>query len=113
MEPLSSKPSPRKLTDEDYAWAAGVGISKARADWLASCPSNMRYGNEPRPKEERPKRPNRNMQRLGNLYYFRLRKDGRDIRQCLGPTLTAARALRDRLLAEYEAANPTKQKTAA
>jgi hypothetical protein len=99
---MSNKPEPRKLTEEDYAWAARIGISRERADFLASCSSNMKYGNTERPEYQRQVSPNRNMQKLGNLYYFRLRKDGLDIRETLGEDLTSARQRRDELLEHYE-----------
>jgi hypothetical protein len=99
---MSNKPEPRKLTEDDYAWAARIGISRERADFLASCASNMKYGNAERPEYERPQSPNRNMQKLGNLYYFRLRKDGLDIRETLGENLGAARKRRDELLKQYD-----------
>jgi hypothetical protein len=104
---MSDRPAPRRLTEEDYAWAASVGISRERADFLASCPSNMKYGNAERPKYERPPRPNRNMQKLGNLYYFRLRKAGLDIRETLGEDLAEARRRRDALLKMHDNPNPS------
>lgn len=103
---MSNKPEPRRLTEEDYVWAASVGITRERADFLASCPSNMRYGNEDRPQYDRPQSPNRNMQKLGNQYYFRLRRDGLDVRETLGDNLEAARKKRDELLARYSEPTP-------
>jgi hypothetical protein len=103
---MSDKPEPRKLTEEDYLWAEGIGISRERADFLASCPSHMKYGNHDRPQYDRPQSLNRNMQKLGNLYYFRLRKDGLDIRETLGENLMAARKRRDDLLKQYETPSP-------
>ena len=103
---MSPKPDPRRLTEEDYAWAARIGISRERAEFLASCPSNMKYGNGERPQYDRPQSPNRNMQKLGNLWYFRLRRAGLDIRETLGDNLVAARRKRDDLLKQYEAAPP-------
>jgi hypothetical protein len=41
------------------------------------------------------------MQKLGNLWYFRLRRDGLDIRETLGDNLVAARRKRDDLLKQY------------
>jgi hypothetical protein len=41
------------------------------------------------------------MQKLGNLWYFRLRRDGLDIRETLGDNLVAARKRRDALLKHY------------
>lgn len=102
MEPVSKRRAPRRLSEEDYAWAAGIGISRERADFLASCPSNMKYGNAERPEYQRPQSLNRNLQKLGNLWYFRLRKDGLDVRETLGDNLTAARKRRDELLKQYE-----------
>jgi hypothetical protein len=98
---MSPKPDPRRLTEEDYAWAARIGISRERADFLAACPSNMKYGNGERPQYDRPQSLNRNMQKLGNLWYFRLRRDGLDIRETLGDNLVAARKRRDALLKHY------------
>ena len=98
---MSDKPGPRRLTEEDYAWAARIGISRERADFLASCPSNMKYGNAERPQYDRPLSPNRNLQKLGNLWYFRLRRDGLDVREMVGDNLADARKRRDALLKHY------------
>ena len=98
---MSDKPEPRRLTEEDYAWAARIGISRQRADFLASCPSNMKYGNAERPQYDRPQSLNRNLQKLGNLWYFRLRRDGLDVRETLGENLAEARKRRDALLKQY------------
>jgi hypothetical protein len=98
---MSDKPGPRRLTEEDYAWAARIGISRERADFLASCPSNMKYGNAERPQYDRQQSPNRNLQKLGNLWYFRLRRDGLDVRETVGDNLADARKRRDALLKHY------------
>lgn len=103
---MSDKPEPRRLTEEDYAWAARIGISRERADFLASCPSNMKYGNAERPQYDRPQSPNRNLQKLGNLWYFRLRRAGLDVRETLGDNLADARKRRDALLKHYAEAKP-------
>lgn len=103
---MSDKREPRRLSEEDYAWAAGIGISRERADFLASCPSNMKYGNAERPQYDRPQSPNRNLQKLGNLWYFRLRRAGLDVRETLGDNLTKARKRRDELLRKYADEKP-------
>jgi hypothetical protein len=108
---MSDKPGPRRLTEEDYAWAARIGISRERADFLASCPSNMKYGNAERPQYDRPQSPNRNLQKLGNLWYFRLRRDGLDIRETVGDNLADARKRRDALLKHYLRASTQALKT--
>lgn len=47
MEPL-------KLTEEAIAWAESIGISRERAEWLASCPKFTPVSRLP-PEEKRPK----------------------------------------------------------
>jgi hypothetical protein len=46
------------------------------------------------------------MQKLGNLWYFRLRRDGLDVRETLGDNLADARKRRDALLKHYAEAKP-------
>jgi hypothetical protein len=92
------------LTDADYAWLKRIGISRERADFLAACPKLTKCGEKNRPADTfRERNPNHNLQRLAGHIYFRLRKDGKDIRVSLGSDLTAARKKRDELLADYEA----------
>lgn len=92
------------LSEADYAWCARIGISRERADFLAACPKLTKCGDHNRPPETlRQPNPNHNLQRLAGHIYFRLRKDGKDIRVSLGSDLEAARKKRDELLADYEA----------
>ena len=91
------------LSEEDYAWCKRIGISRERADFLASCPKLTKCGDNDRPPESRKVSPNHNLQMLAGHIYFRLRKDGKDIRCCLGSDLEAARVKRDALLADYNA----------
>ena len=93
MEPLS---------EADYAWAERLGISRARADWLASCPSKTKWGKER--KNPRPYNPNHNLQIVGGLVYFRCRSNGVDVIERLQGTIEECRKRRDELLAHKKAA---------
>jgi len=100
------------LSDDDYAWCARIGISRQRADFLAACPRLTRSGERNRPADTwRPRNPNHNLQVLAGHIYFRLRKDGKDIRCNLGHDIEQARVKRDALLADYMANRQTILKT--
>jgi hypothetical protein len=88
------------LTEADYAWAARLGISRRRADWLASCPKNTGWSKH-RTHNPRPYNPNHNLQFAGDCVYFRMRRNGVDVIEKLEGDLEACRKQRDALVAKY------------
>jgi hypothetical protein len=50
--------------------------------------------------------PNHHLQRLGDCYWFRLRRRGKDIVENIGGDLTTARTRRDEMLAAFDAGKP-------
>jgi hypothetical protein len=94
------------LTAETIAWGRRIGISPERMAFLASCPKfTVSHGHR---KSERTieDNPNHHLQRLGDCYWFRLRRRGKDIVENIGKDLTTARKRRDEMLAAFDAGKP-------
>lgn len=94
------------LTAETIAWGRRIGISPERMAFLASCPKfTVSHGHR---KSERiiEDNPNHHLQRLGDCYWFRLRRRGKDIVENIGKDLTMARKRRDEMLAAFDAGKP-------
>ena len=94
------------LTAETIAWGRRIGISPERMAFLASCPKfTVSHGHR---KSERAveDNPNHHLQRLGECYWFRLRRRGKDIVENIGKDLTTARKRRDEMLAAFDAGKP-------
>ena len=83
------------LTAEQLDWAGSLGISPKRAYWLASCPKNTKCGIHNRPKRTFKFRPNRYLHKYGNIYIFRLKRQGVFIMRKLSRDLNEARQMRD------------------
>lgn len=94
------------LTQESIRWAASVGISPERAAFLAACPKYTRSGTKGREHVFKDTNPNHHLQKLGDCYWFRLRRRGSDIVENIGGDLTAARKRRDEMLAAFDAGKP-------
>ena len=94
------------LNPQDYAWAKRCGLTDERIVFLLACPKYTRSGKKGRIKHIPKANPNHHLQKLGNCFWFRLRRHGSDVFDNVGPDLTAAREERDRRLTAF-AANPT------
>ena len=94
------------LTPETIAWGRRIGLSPERLAFLAACPKfTVCHGHR---KSERSvtDNPNHHLQRLGDCWWFRLRRRGKDIVENIGPDLTTARKRRDEMLAAFDAGKP-------
>lgn len=94
------------LTPETLRWGARIGLSPARLAFLASCPKfTVCHGHR---KSERNVKdnPNHHLQRLGDCYWFRLRRRGQNIVENIGHDLATARKRRDEMLRAFDAGKP-------
>ena len=94
------------LTAETIAWGRRIGISRERLAFLASCPKfTVSHGHR---KSERNVKdnPNHHLQRLGDCWWFRLRRRGTDIVENIGHDLSTARQRRDEMLAAFDSGKP-------
>jgi len=94
------------LTREQAVWAAGMGISIDRARWLLACPKFTRTGRNDKPAYIKAENPNHHLQKLGDCYWFRLRRRGKDIVENIASDLETARKRRDEMLAAFDAGKP-------
>lgn len=88
--------------DERILWARRVGLSQARIDFLLACPKFTRTGRNDKPVYNKPVNANHHLQKLGDCWWFRLRRRKQDILQNLGKDLMTARQRRDELLNAYD-----------
>lgn len=94
------------LTAETIRWGQSIGITPSRLAFLASCPKfTVSHGHR---KSERNVKdnPNHHLQRLGDCWWFRLRRRGTDIVENIGRDLETARKRRDEMLAAFDAGKP-------
>jgi len=82
------------LTREEIAWAASVGITARRAEWLATCPKFTRWDYEKRTVADR------NLWKNGNVWFLRMKRRGVQIVERLSTDLDEARKLRDARIAQ-------------
>lgn len=94
------------LTPETLAWARKVGLSPDRVAFLLACPKYTRTGRNDKPVYPKVENPNHHLQKLGDCYWFRLRRRGRDIVENIASDLITARKRRDEMLAAFDAGKP-------
>jgi hypothetical protein len=94
------------LNPETLAWAAKVGLSPDRVAFLLACPKYTRTGRNEKPSYVKAENPNHHLQKLGDCYWFRLRRRGKDIVENIAPDLETARKRRDEMLAAFDAGKP-------
>ncbi len=93
---LNKKAQP--LTAEQYAWAASVGVSRKRADWLASCPMLTNCGTHMKYVKELSTKPDRNLVYGKSIIYFRYQpRNQKAINIRLDKDPKVAREMRDAL----------------
>ena len=94
------------LTAETMAWGRKVGLSPDRLAFLASCPKfTVCHGH--RKSERNPtENPNHHLQKLGDCWWFRLRRRGTDILENIGKDLGLARKRRDEMLEAFNTGKP-------
>jgi hypothetical protein len=94
------------MNPETLRWANKVGISPDRLAFLLACPKYTRTGRNDRPAFIKTENPNHHLQKLGDCYWFRLRRRGKDIVENIASDLKTARKRRDEMLAAFDAGKP-------
>ena len=92
--------------DERIQWARRAGLSQERIDFLLACPKYTRAGRDGRDPIIKAENPNHHLQKLGDCWWFRLRRRKTDILQNLGGDLENARRRRDLMLKAYDQGLP-------
>jgi len=92
--------------DERIQWARRAGLSQERIDFLLACPKYTRAGRDGRDPIIKAENPNHHLQKLGDCWWFRLRRRKTDILQNLGGDLENARRRRDVMLKAYDQGLP-------
>ena len=94
------------LNADTLRWANKVGIKPDRLAFLLACPKYTRTGRNDRPAFIKTENPNHHLQKLGDCYWFRLRRRGKDIVENIASDLETARKRRDEMLAAFDAGKP-------
>jgi len=94
------------LNTDTLRWATKVGIKPDRLAFLLACPKYTRTGRNDRPAYIKAENPNHHLQKLGDCYWFRLRRRGKDIVENIASDLETARKRRDEMLAAFDAGKP-------
>ena len=94
------------LNTDTLRWATKVGISPDRLAFLLACPKYTRTGRNDRPAFIKTENPNHHLQKLGDCYWFRLRRRGKDIVENIASDLETARKRRDEMLAAFDSGQP-------
>jgi hypothetical protein len=94
------------LNTDTLRWANKVGITPDRLAFLLACPKYTRTGRNDKPAYIKAENPNHHLQKLGDCYWFRLRRRGKDIVENIASDLETARKRRDEMLAAFDAGKP-------
>lgn len=94
------------LTQETLAWARRIGLSPDRVAFLAACPKFTICGEHQKHKRNINDNPNHHLQKLGDCYWFRLRRRGIDIVENIGGDIEVARKRRDEMLTAFDTGKP-------
>lgn len=94
------------LTPDTIAWAAKVGLSVDRVAFLLACPKFTVSKGHRKSDRVVTDNPNHHLQRLGDCYWFRLRRRGTDIVENIGKDIETARKRRDEMLAAFDSGKP-------
>ena len=81
------------LNTETLVWARKVGLSPERVAFLLACPKFTVCKGHRKSERVVTDNPNHHLQRLGDAWWFRLRRRGTDIVENIGPDITVARQL--------------------
>ena len=94
------------LTPDTIAWGRRIGIDPDRLAFLAACPKfTVSHGHMKSDRNVKDN-PNHHLQKLGDCWWFRLRRRGVNIVENIGADLTAAKAKRDAMLEAFDAGKP-------
>tara|TARA_R110000868_G_scaffold90902_1_gene251998 strand:+ start:277 stop:594 length:318 start_codon:yes stop_codon:yes gene_type:complete len=94
------------LSQDTVQWARRLGLSTDRIAFLAACPKFTVSKGHRKSDKVITDNPNHHLQRLGDCYWFRLRRRGTDIVENIGKDLTVARKRRDEMLAAFDSGKP-------
>ena len=94
------------MNAETLLWAQKVGITPDRLAFLLACPKYTRTGRNDKPAYIKAENPNHHLQKLGDCYWFRLRRRGKDIVENIATDLETARKRRDEMLAAFDSGQP-------
>ena len=94
------------LNAETMAWARKIGLSPDRVAFLMACPKYTVSKGHRKSDRVITDNPNHHLQRLGDCYWFRLRRRGTDIVENIGHDLLTARQRRDEMLAAFDSGQP-------
>jgi hypothetical protein len=94
------------MNPETIAWANKIGLSAERVAFLLACPKYTRIGRNDKVSYTKAENPNHHLQKLGDCYWFRLRRRGLDIVENIASDLETARKRRDEMLAAFDAGKP-------
>lgn len=94
------------LTRETIQWGQRIGISADRLAFLAACPKFTVCHGHRKSERKVDDNPNHHLQRLGDCWWFRLRRRGTDIVENIGHDLETARKRRDEMLAAFDSGKP-------
>jgi hypothetical protein len=94
------------LNPDTIAWARKVGLSPDRVAFLLACPKYTRIGRNDKVVYTKAENPNHHLQKLGDCYWFRLRRRGKDIVENIATDLETARKRRDEMLAAFDSGKP-------
>ena len=94
------------LSIDALLWAKRIGLTPERIAFLAACPKFTVSKGHRKSERNVKDNPNHHLQRLGDCWWFRLRRRGTDIVENIGKDLTEARKRRDEMLAAFDAGKP-------
>jgi hypothetical protein len=94
------------LTPDTIAWASKVGLSVDRVAFLLACPKYTVSKGHRKSDKVVTDNPNHHLQRLGDCYWFRLRRRGTDIVENIGKDIETARKRRDEMLEAFDSGKP-------
>jgi hypothetical protein len=94
------------LTTETLIWARKVGLSPERVAFLLACPKYTVSKGHRKSERNVKDNPNHHLQRLGDCYWFRLRRRGTDIVENIATDIETARKRRDEMLEAFDAGKP-------
>ena len=94
------------LTPDTLAWARRIGLSPDRVAFLAACPKFTVCKGHQKSQRSVKDNPNHHLQKLGDCYWFRLRRRGTDIVENIGADIAVARKRRDEMLQAFDSGKP-------
>lgn len=94
------------IDPDTLAWAHRIGLTAERVAFLLACPKYTVCHGHQKSGRTITDNPNHHLQRLGDCYWFRLRRRGRDIVENIGADINVARTRRDEMLEAFNSGKP-------